>query len=191
VLIRQDTLERIRDGSVTLQFRRWSRPTVKEGGTLMTSIGVLAIESITQVEVEALTDAEARAAGFDGLDALVEALDASKRGGQLHRVEVSFAGADPRIALREQAPDPEEVEAIRKKLERWDRASPVGPWTVVTLDVIAARPELRAGDLADEVEMERARFKTNVRKLKGLGLTESLKVGYRLSPRGEALRRLL
>jgi hypothetical protein len=29
------------------------------------------------------------------------------------------------------------------------------------------------------------RFKTNVRKLKELGLTESLEVGYRLSPRGK------
>ena len=32
--------------------------------------------------------------------------------------------------------------------------------------------------------MERAWFKGNVRKLKALGLTESLEVGYRLSPRG-------
>ena len=31
-------------------------------------------------------------------------------------------------------------------------------------------------------------FKRNVRKLKELGLTESLEVGYRLSPRGEAYR---
>lgn len=30
-------------------------------------------------------------------------------------------------------------------------------------------------------------FKTHVRKLKALGLTESLEVGYRLSPRGEAV----
>ena len=30
-------------------------------------------------------------------------------------------------------------------------------------------------------------FKVNVRKLKGLGLAESLEVGYRLSPRGRAL----
>jgi hypothetical protein len=31
-----------------------------------------------------------------------------------------------------------------------------------------------------------AAFKTDVRKLKGLGLTESLEVGYRLPPRGQA-----
>ena len=34
-------------------------------------------------------------------------------------------------------------------------------------------------------------FKTDVRKLKELGLTESLEVGYRLSPRGEAVLRAL
>ena len=35
--------------------------------------------------------------------------------------------------------------------------------------------------------MERADFKLNIRKLKALGLTISLEVGYRLSPRGVAL----
>lgn len=30
-------------------------------------------------------------------------------------------------------------------------------------------------------------FKLNVRKLKNLGLTESLETGYRISPRGRAL----
>jgi hypothetical protein len=43
---------------------------------------------------------------------------------------------------------------------------------------------VRAGDLADDFGAEKADFKLDVRKLKGLGLTESLKVGYRLSPRG-------
>jgi hypothetical protein len=36
------------------------------------------------------------------------------------------------------------------------------------------------------VGRERPAFKTDVRKLKRLGLTISLDVGYRLSPRGEA-----
>ena len=34
--------------------------------------------------------------------------------------------------------------------------------------------------------MERLAFKSDVRKLKALGLTESLGTGYRLSPRGQA-----
>ena len=35
--------------------------------------------------------------------------------------------------------------------------------------------------------LERVVFKRRVRRLKELGLTESLEVGYRLSPRGEVL----
>ena len=67
-----------------------------------------------------------------------------------------------------------------------DKASPHGPWTRATLQLIAARPATRAGDLADAVGRERLPFKADVRKLKNLGLTESLEVGYRLSPRGRA-----
>ena len=44
----------------------------------------------------------------------------------------------------------------------------------------------RAADLAAWFGRETQPFKTDVRKLKNLGLTESLEVGYRLSPRGEA-----
>ena len=43
-----------------------------------------------------------------------------------------------------------------------------------------------AGCMAHRINMERQAFKINVRKLKELGLTESLEVGYRLSPLGEA-----
>jgi Mn-dependent DtxR family transcriptional regulator len=43
--------------------------------------------------------------------------------------------------------------------------------------------------LARRMKMERPAFKINVRKLKELGLTESLEVGYRLSALGEALLR--
>ena len=40
--------------------------------------------------------------------------------------------------------------------------------------------------LAKRIGQERDHFKQNVRKLKELGLTESLEIGYRLSPRGRA-----
>jgi hypothetical protein len=67
-----------------------------------------------------------------------------------------------------------------------DRASTSGPWTAATLAIIAERPAVRAADLAAALGRERASFKLDVRKLKGLGLTISLERGYRLSPRGEA-----
>jgi hypothetical protein len=41
-------------------------------------------------------------------------------------------------------------------------------------------------ELAAEADQERAAYKIRVRRLKALGLTESLERGYRLSPRGSA-----
>jgi hypothetical protein len=46
---------------------------------------------------------------------------------------------------------------------------------------------VRAADLAASVGREKHPFKVDVRKLKELGLTESLERGYRLSPRGRVL----
>ena len=69
----------------------------------------------------------------------------------------------------------------------WDRASPHGPWTTEVLELIRDNPGTLAADLAARRRRERLRFKADVRKLKALGLTESLRVGYRLSPRGQAV----
>jgi len=54
------------------------------------------------------------------------------------------------------------------------------------LTAIQAEPGRRAGDLAEAAGRERLPYKADVRKLKALGLTISLPVGYRVSPRGEA-----
>jgi DNA-binding IclR family transcriptional regulator len=58
------------------------------------------------------------------------------------------------------------------------------PWTRRLLELIRDRPETLAADLAASLGMQKAPFKRDVRRLKELGLTESLPVGYRLSPRG-------
>ena len=77
------------------------------------------------------------------------------------------------------------------KLERLDRSSPDGPWTLKTLRLVKLHPGVRALDLARMVGQEKLPFKVNVRKLKRLGLNESLEVGYRISPRGiELLKHL-
>jgi hypothetical protein len=52
--------------------------------------------------------------------------------------------------------------------------------------MIAANEAVRAPDLAARVGLDTPRFKRRVRQLKGLGLTISLDVGYRISPRGRA-----
>jgi hypothetical protein len=51
----------------------------------------------------------------------------------------------------------------------------------------AEQPGVRAPDLAAGFGMETRPFKLRVRRLNELGLTESLRIGYRLSPRGEAV----
>jgi hypothetical protein len=184
MLFRLETLRGIEAGEVTLAFRRWRHPTVRAGGTLRTRAGVLAIDSVEPVKEAAITNAEARRAGAADRAELIARL---RPGGTLYRIEFRLAGPDPRIALRERADlDDEERAAIDARLARFDAASRHGPWTARVLDLIAERPATRAPELAAELGRETAPFKADVRKLKELGLTESLERGYRLSPRGRA-----
>jgi hypothetical protein len=184
MLFSQETLQRVEAGDVTLAFRRWRRPTVRAGGTLRTRAGVLAIESVDPVAEEAISEAEARRAGAPDRQALLAGL---RPDGTLYRIAFRLEGPDPRIALRERSKlDSEERAAIDARLARLDAASRHGPWTGRVLELIAANPARRAPELAAELGRETARFKADVRKLKELGLTESLETGYRLSPRGRA-----
>jgi hypothetical protein len=145
---------------------------------------VLAIESVEPIGEEDVTDEDARRAGAPDRETLLSRL---RPEGRLHRVEFRLAGPDPRIALRERsrvsAAERAEIDA---RLARLDAASRHGPWTRTVLGLIADRPGTRAPDLAASLGRETAPFKADVRKLKELGLTESLEVGYRLSPRGRA-----
>ncbi|MEQ9569882.1 MAG: hypothetical protein RLN75_06800 [Longimicrobiales bacterium] len=187
MLLTMKDLERIVSGEVDRAYRRWTRPTVKAGGTLTTARGVLAIGAVVVVDPEALTADDAERAGFDSLPSLRAALSL-RPGGDVYRIDLRYAGADPRRALRaDDDLSTADLEGIRTKLRRMDRRSTTGPWTEVVLRIVAAHPEVRAGDLAPRVPLETTAFKRNVRKLKALGLTESLRVGYRLSPRGKAV----
>jgi integrase len=187
VQIKQADLQRIATGEVDLVFRDWKRPTVRAGGTLRTSIGVLAIDAVEKVDPSALTDDDARRAGRASLAGLLAEI-ARYGGDSLYRVEVHRAGDDPRIALRERSDLTDaDVDALLARLDRFDRAGRHGPWTRTVLQLIADQPGVRAPDLAASLGRDTASFKIDVRKLKELGLTISLEVGYHLSPRGEAL----
>lgn len=186
MLFRQAFLEGIRTGAVTLAFRRWRRPTVRSGGTLLTAIGELRIASVSRVEPDAISAEDARRAGYGSREALLAELDARAEG-DVYRIELGGLAPDPRIALRESPPsDEDELRVLETRLDRLD-ARAESPWTRRTLAVIDAHPGVRAGDLCAQVGQERDPFKINVRKLKALGLTESLGTGYRLAPRGRAL----
>jgi hypothetical protein len=189
VLLRRPVLDRIAAGDVDLAFRRWRRPTVKAGGRLRTAIGELAIDAVDTVDPARITAAEARRAGYDSPTVLRTDLD-RRSDGDVYRVRLHLAGPDARIALRARDHlDADERAELDRRLQRLDRASRNGPWTRTVLELIAARPAVRAPDLAASLGRETAPFKTDVRKLKELGLTESLAVGYRVSPRGRAYLR--
>ena len=75
---------------------------------------------------------------------------------------------------------------ISARLGRLEGARAGGPWTTEALRLIERRPDVSARELAIEFGWDKARFKRRIRQLKDLGLTESMAVGYRLSPRGRA-----
>jgi hypothetical protein len=187
VLFKQELWAGLADGTVTCTFRRWRRPLAKPGGRYRTPAGVLVVDAVAVVDPAEITGGDARRAGFASLAELLGEL--GRHGdGPVYRVDFRFAGPDPREALRRVDTMAEEGWAeLTRRLARLDRASRHGPWTLAVLRLIGDRPGVRAADLAAATGRDRASFKIDVRKLKELGLTESLEVGYRLSPRGRAL----
>jgi hypothetical protein len=185
MLFRYDALEAIESGRVDVVYRRWAQPRVRAGSTLRTAIGVLEVVSVEVVDPGVLGVDDALAAGFGTVSDLVSS--AGSREGSLYRIRLRHVGPDPRVVLREAEPDESELSGIRSRLDRLDAASRHGPWTRQTLRLIADNPGVRAEDLARSVGRDKMPFKLDVRKLKELGLTESLRTGYRLSPRGESV----
>lgn len=186
VLIRPAELAAIRSGDVDLAFRRWDRPRVRVGTRMRTAVGLVAVTSVEQVAELSLTAAQARRAGAPSLAALREGL-AVHAERPIYRIGLRYAGPDPRHALRDDVPDAAEICSILDWLDRLDRASSTGPWTRATLRLIDDLPATRAPELAARLGRDTASFKRDVRKLKERGLTESLDIGYRLSPRGAAV----
>lgn len=180
MLIRVADLEAIRDARIDTQFRRWRRPTVKAGGTLLTAVGLLAIDEVDPVALEDIGEDDASRAGFPDLASLATSKPLQGEG-QIYRIRLRYVGADPRIALRESVDD---LVEIAPKLARMDAPE---RWTHAVLTIIRENPGISAQILADRLGTEKQLFKTRVRRLKALGLTESLEVGYRIAPRGEAV----
>ena len=100
----------------------------------------------------------------------------------LYRIEFHVAGDRPEPVA---APvDHAAVDAVIAQLDRIDTRSSSGPWTRRVLALIGAHEATVSTELAEAVGRPRTEFKADVRKLKALGLTESLEVGYRLSELG-------
>lgn len=92
MLIKREILEAIRRGEIDLQFRRWTRPSVKAGGTLKTKVGLLRIGRMDEINPADVTEAEAKRAGFADVAEFRRWLDTMKQGPLFHRIEVSLLG---------------------------------------------------------------------------------------------------
>jgi hypothetical protein len=179
-------LEGIAEGRIDRAFRRWERPRVRAGGRQRTAIGVIGFTSVEPIRREALTSEDAGRAGFRSLDELLAFVD-RRADGWIVRIGLELLGPDPRVRLRMSLPDETELAEIEDRLQRLDRGSRHGPWTRAVLEAIRDRPGVPAVALAASFGREKLPFKLDVRKLKELGLTESLRPGYQLSPRGQAV----
>jgi hypothetical protein len=213
----------VRQGLITLAYRRWEQPRVRVGGTQLTSAGIVRFDEVEEItEPAAITDADARAAGFADADALrgyltataPEAVSgalppaptvpeersgaqrpnasrragarASKGGDRIFRVRLSWVGEDPRVELRTAVPEAGELAEVNAAVARLDAGRRSGPWTRQILEWIRDNPGVISTELAALLRREVAPMKADIRRLKALGLTESLRIGYRLSPRGAA-----
>jgi hypothetical protein len=180
----------IRSDRVSLTFRYWRAPRVRVGVQYRVAPDV-AIHIKSMAEATRITANDARKSGFESIDALRAYLTRFQRGTDrtLYRIEFErvASAADPRTRLAKQTLSGESLDELEAKLAAMDRRSATGPWTRRVLELIDASPGRRAGDLADAIGWETPRFKLHVRRLKALGLTHSLEVGYRLSVRGRSL----
>ncbi|MEY2436663.1 MAG: hypothetical protein QOJ67_2552 [Acidimicrobiaceae bacterium] len=193
MLFTADAHAGLASGEITLTFRRWKRAQAKVGGRYNIGGTMLQVDVVERLLPGDITDAEARKAGSADRTALLALLERGSAGPlgddelvwriEFHRTELSDARA--LLAASDELSD-DDVLAINRSLDRLDRTGAGAPWTRAVLALIDERPGVVSTELAASRGVERAPFKLDVRKLKRLGLTESLEVGYRLSPRGRA-----
>lgn len=188
MLFKQTVLNRIARGEVTVAFRWWRWPTVRRGGRLRTPVGELAIDNVEAIAPADITEMSAWAAGFTDRAAALAEL--SEGNGQLYRIAFRLVRDDPRTDLaKDDSLDADAIDRIRRALRDLDRRGHGPAWTDTLLRLVSARPSVAASRLADIVKVDKLVLKRRMRRLKELGLTQSLPVGYRLSPRGQRFLR--
>ena len=194
MLFKQSFHQRIASGAITVTYRSWQRARVKVGNRYrLNAAGVVAVDEIHETPMAEITDAAARACGFTSRDALLRQLVPAGAGAHPATVfEIRFHYLpDPRNPVTDVSAEVAE-DALRDllgRLRNMDTRSRTGPWTGAILALIDANPRLAASRIAPRLGMETAPFKSNVRKLKALGLTISHDTGYTLTSLGARVLR--
>lgn len=179
--------EGIEHGTIVLAFRRWKRCQVVAGHRYRTGTGMVEVDAVDVVTQADIDKAQASEAGYGTIDGLLADLrgdpDLPLYRIRLHQVDEP----DPRAELAAKPTlSQDDLARLTARLARMDRAGARGPWTGAVLTQIADHPGTVSTVLAEALGWDRQDFKLHVRRLKELGLTISLTVGYELSPRGAA-----
>jgi hypothetical protein len=176
----------IKSKKIETAIRKWTRPTVKENGTLITAAGQLRLTSVKKINYNEITDKEIIEAGYSGREELDTELS-HKNAGEIYKITFRLEGEDPRVKLRENSDiTTYELAALQKKLQALEARSKVKGWTLRILEAVNNKPGLYAIQYANKLGYEKMWFKLHIRKLKNLGLTISLENGYEISQRGKA-----
>ena len=184
----QDSHEAVATGQITVTLRLWKRLHAKVGGQYTVGSVVIEVDAIEMIPFHAVTKRDMKLAGASTKDALRER---AAHAGPIdddtlvYRIEFHVVGAKPTEVA---APfDDEHVALVNTKLDAMDARSKTGAWTRATLRLIGENEGMVSTDLAAQMQRPRMEFKADVRKLKALGFTESLEVGYRLTPLGRRI----
>ncbi len=181
----QDSHAAIADGTVTLTIRLWKRPHAKVGGHYTVGSAVIEVDTVELLPFHAISDADLERTGLADREAVrARAAHAGPIDDDTLVFRIEFHRVGPRPPTEPSPTTAKRVGAVVAKLEAMDARSRRGPWTRATLRLIGDRPGTVSTELAEAVGWPRTEFKASVRKLKALGLTESLEVGYQLTRLG-------
>ncbi|MEM9338285.1 MAG: hypothetical protein AAGA66_06115 [Bacteroidota bacterium] len=99
MLFKKKFLDLIEKGAVRIAFRRWTRASVTEHGTLLTPVGQLRITSLKLIDYADISDDEISQAGYKDRKELDKEL-AFKDVGDIYKIAFDLERADPRMELR-------------------------------------------------------------------------------------------
>lgn len=84
---------RVRSGEITFSIRIWQSPRVRVGGRYQLLDGLIEVTRVTEIDLDDVTEATAKASGFASLAALVETARHG-RGERVFRIEFEFVPSD-------------------------------------------------------------------------------------------------
>jgi hypothetical protein len=175
--------EGIRSGEITMTIRAWQKPQATSGKEYkLGASGRIAVTAVNPVTLSEIRSRDVKASGFSSIDELVHMLRKESRRkltarSKVYRVRFRYTGE-----RKDEMPTYSRDE-LNAKLDR------MGAWSRNLLTLIADNRGVSSAILAKKMGRERLGLKADVRKLKRLGLTRSLEVGYEITNSGRKMLR--